>query len=362
MKILMPFRGGSVGGAHLSAGLLATGLRDRGHEVVAVKHGSMTEEDNTLSRVIPQLVDDESLPTGNPAGSVTSIRDGMRYRKQLAEYLSENSFDIVHTHELRMHILWTAPAQLVKTPHVWHQRNSVSGLAKVAIRQPAHVIAVSAYVKESIPLCYRRADRVSVLWNPVTIPQAPASPIGPRNTARGVGLAFIGRPTDPRKRVIDLLTAAKLLQRRLQENVTIRIIGPYASALRSARRAAKSSGVEIQTYDFLKDPFEVVRPDDIVIAPAQDEGFGRILPEAALRGFDVVASRSGGHVELAEALPTIRLFDLGDARDLVRQIEHVLRPIIGHAPKPAHDLAWHFDVNRHAWNVEDIYSRLVDRV
>ncbi|MCD8497628.1 MAG: glycosyltransferase family 4 protein [Alphaproteobacteria bacterium] len=51
---------------------------------------------------------------------------------------------------------------------------------------------------------------------------------------------------------------------------------------------------------FVNDPQKILAGFDILIAPAENEAFGRVLVEAMALGVPVIASKSGGHVEIIE--------------------------------------------------------------
>ena len=63
---------------------------------------------------------------------------------------------------------------------------------------------------------------------------------------------------------------------------------------------------------------------DILIAPSENEAFGRNIIEGIERGAIIVAAKSGGHAEIIDSDSIGRLVDVGDINGYLKSIESVL--------------------------------------
>jgi glycosyltransferase involved in cell wall biosynthesis len=97
----------------------------------------------------------------------------------------------------------------------------------------------------------------------------------------------------------------------------------YAERVRAA--AVADSSHTVRFIGFVDDVPGLLRQLDVVVAPStQPEGFGQSIVEAMMAGKPVIASASGGPVDVIEDGVTGRLVPPGDVAALTRAISEML--------------------------------------
>jgi glycosyltransferase involved in cell wall biosynthesis len=129
-----------------------------------------------------------------------------------------------------------------------------------------------------------------------------------------------------------------------------------------AKRLGVAHRIDLMGF---KDPVAPwIAASDVVLAPSEDEPFGRSLVEAMLLGTPVVASRSGAHPEVIEDGRTGLLVDLGNVEQMAAAVEALaddagLRDrIIAAALEKARA---HYSVDSHVAKVLELYESILTR-
>ncbi|NVO26954.1 glycosyltransferase family 4 protein [Donghicola sp. C2-DW-16] len=304
-RILFPYVGDSVGGSHISSLTLAQGLPDTRYEPVIAQHQS-----GPLSRYLQER---GISPVEAP--DVAFLNSGS-FRKQflkawvgvpkLVRFLRAQQIDIVHTHDIRMHIIWGMAAKRAGLPHIWHQRTPTT--AKRLDKYSAHaeqILAVSAYCRAQFPPAMR--ERASVLFNPFEIPE-PANRAAAKAALLGrLGLSadkrvigFIAN-LDTRKRPLLFVEIAKALVATGRQDLHFIMLGEArAPHIGELEGAIQSAGLE-RVVQHIGPQYPIapwMAGLDLLIAPAVHEALGRTMIEAQLFATPVVASDAGGNPEI----------------------------------------------------------------
>ncbi|MGH7528794.1 MAG: glycosyltransferase [Gemmatimonadales bacterium] len=199
-----------------------------------------------------------------------------------------------------------------------------------AARRSARVVAISSYTAAEL----RELVDVSVEVIPyaAAVP-APALPDGgppaPRARTESPTILFVGRLVE-RKGVVHLITALARLQAGGARLVVVGD-GPERPRLETrAREAGVAGRVEFSGRVPDAELRRAYAAADVVVLPAvQDargdtEGLGVVLLEAMQYGVPVIASRTGGIVDIVVDGETGLLVPPGDAAALARALERVL--------------------------------------
>ena len=189
-------------------------------------------------------------------------------------------------------------------------RNAVARIAGLYKRNVTCYIAVSEFLKRRLVEAGFPTDRIEVVPNIVSIPEASPDP------PRGEYVAYVGRLTAG-KGVTTLLEAARALP-----DVPFRLAGegelaPWVREMAPPNLSSTGLLDDAELADFYAGARFLVVPSDWY------ETFGLVAAEAMVRGVPVIASRSGGLREVVEDNVTGLLFDAGDAADLAGKIAHL---------------------------------------
>ncbi|WP_085791500.1 glycosyltransferase family 4 protein [Roseivivax jejudonensis] len=315
LRILFPYPGDTVGGSHVSSLMLARMLDPARHQPVVAVHGP-----GLLTDYLARLgIEPMPAPRVVPPRMRPRWRQPLRVRAAaaaLAPYLRAQDIDIVHTHDMRMHLAWGGAAAAAGRPHIWHQRTPAPGRHLPAFAGRAdRLIAVSDFVRDSFAPPLR--DRAEVIYNPFDTPRP-----HDRAAARARILSDLGRPdagpivayvsnfSDRKRPEIFVEIARRLAARPEGADAVFPMFGtPHAPWDDAVRRAAAAAGLgerlQIMGTRFPFDPW--LAGVDLLIAPARDEALGRTLIEAAMAGIPLVATDEGGNREIVLDRETGRL-------------------------------------------------------
>jgi glycosyltransferase involved in cell wall biosynthesis len=366
-RVAFPFVGDTIGGSHVSASLLMCALRDRGFEPVAVTH-----EDSSLVGWLRQRnleVAKTKLPyLYSRMGGIGALARLGLIAPTLAGYLRRNRFALVHANDGRMIASWMPAARLAGIAAVAHARTkwNRSRLAYLSFRLAHRIIAISEYVYDGLPRGL--ISRTSVVTNPFDA--LPTSRVEAREIVLRLSkaerdapiVAFVGT-LQPQKRPETFLRSAKEILRN-RPDAQFLLIGRESKLGGEMRSLASQLEIsECVTFaGFQPDVCSLLRGCDVLLAPAVDEGHGRALVEAMLCDVPVVASASGGHLEIVKHEETGFLVPPDDDKSLAEKaIEIISNPGMARA-MALNARTWsqkQFSVAEHARAVAAVYRTLL---
>lgn len=291
-------------------------------------------------------------------GSATTLQ------RALHERAEEFATDVVMSVSLT--IPWGAlAASLLRVPHLWSLHETGAYLPFVLpMEQIVGVIDEASNAVIVVSQAVRRAvaaigdEKVSVVHPYIPEIEPPA---GER-----------ARPEWPRPRVIvagtkaaqkgqeDAIKAVAVLGARGRA-VDVAVIGP-APAAEDARliALAEELGVSERVHidGFRADVHDLIASADLVVDPTRNGGWGRVIVEAMQVGTPIVATRSGGAVELCQDGTYGVEYTPGDATDLARAIELVLDDAAETAARVHRAREFARDMSQRDRRGDEIFQRL----
>jgi glycosyltransferase involved in cell wall biosynthesis len=366
-RVAFPFVGDTIGGSHVSASLLMGALCDYGFEPVALTH-----EDSSLVGWLRQR-NLEVIITKLPylhsgMGGVGALSRLGLIAPNLAAYLRQNRFALVHANDGRMIASWMPAAHLAGIAAVAHARTkwNRSRLAYLSFRLAHRIIAISEYVYDGLPGGLK--NRTSIVANPfdaLLTSRVKAREVVLRlsNAERAAPIvAFVGT-LQPQKRPETFLRSAKEILRH-RPDAQFLLIGRESKLGGEMRSLASQLEIsESVTFaGFQPDVSLLLRGCDVLLAPAVDEGHGRALVEAMLCGVPVIATASGGHLEIVKHEETGVLVAPDDEQSLAEKAIEIIDN-----PEKARAMAlnartWsqkRFSIAEHAKAVAAVYRALL---
>lgn len=385
VRVLFPFVGDHIGGSHISALELVQGLEVKTYQPLVSVHRTGALCDYLATVNITPI----ELPTywfGQK--SQTSSR-AMRYFKstidvfKLAHLLRKNRIQIVHTNDKQMHAIWGKAAHIAGVKHVLHLRgtfptiyhglklNSLKG--RLFIRRPDHVLTISQFCWDSMPEIWK--TRGTLIANPFDTKASPPD----RHRARQHLLEFLGvRSSKARivgfvsnlinwKRPEIFIEMARILNRSQPGRFLFPMFGDPREPLTSRLLdMIKQKKLEDQCILMgAKFPIEPwLAGMDVLVAPAMEEPFGRTLIEAMLVGTPVVASKSGGHLEIIQPLVNGLLAETDEPQSFANHVLTILND--SSFAETISDTACKWARNRysreqHVHKVQQVYQKRLHR-
>lgn len=370
-RICFPFedRARAVGGSHISAGTLIDALdasRFRPTVVLSGTEGALAEAFGSRA-VEVAWVDLGTSNLANPGSAWTAIRSAARY-------LRENDFDLVHTNEGKMHVIWGLAAKLAGVKHLWHHRGNprARGLRMLAPALADRVVSVSKYAAPS-PGIYSAARRCTVIHSPFDLSLCETD----RSASRQFAITELGVADDAilvgyfghfseRKRPVGFIEALAQAQISTPGREVYGLMfgeehDPGMSGRMQAAIDAANMGDTIRVMGFRKPIAPWIAACDATLVPAVEEPFGRTLIEAMLLGTPVVAAASGGNIEAIVHCKTGMLAEADDPAELGGALAAVLA-----RPELAQEIAKNaksaaigtFGIATHTLAVEAVYDEL----
>ena len=302
-----------VGGGHPSAMLLMQGLNARGIRPILALHGP----DGPAGRWLAEQgagfrqVRFPHYAGGQSRNVLRDMRIVLSESRSLAAFLRREQVEIVHANDIWIMLTWALACKLAGVKLIWHHRSRARYKLphRIAFMAADRMIAVSRFAAG------RRAGdpKCEVIADPFEIEESRFD----RATARGDLLAELGleepvqllgffanlnRPISWRKRPLVVIEAlAELRALMPEQRFAALFFGTVNEAFRDQLlETARRLGVERQIFlmGFRTPPDPYLLAIDFVLAPAVDEGFGRVPIEAMLHGTPVIASNAGNHPEL----------------------------------------------------------------
>jgi glycosyltransferase involved in cell wall biosynthesis len=329
VRVLFPFVGDSVGGSHRSILELHYALKEKNITSIFVLHeiGPLSELFDSLN-VEYKYIYTRYLAGESPSLLKIAFSIAANFIK-LSRFIRKNRIDIVHGNDLRVNLTWSLPTKFSNSVYLWHQRSlmSPSVLWNASAVLADYFITISKYVDQSLPGNISRIKRTLIL-NPFNTKDT-----YDRITSRKwlnmcykipedvILLGYIGRLVEW-KNVDFLIKCFSKYTDESDLHLHLIIVGTgknkYIEILKEL--ACKASVRNTITFaGFNSEPNKVISAFDLMIAPSNQEPFGRTLVEAMIQKTPILAAKGGGHSEIINHGVTGRLYNHYDMKDFTDQ-------------------------------------------
>jgi len=362
--ILMPFTRASGGGSFVSAALLAYGLKKIGYRVISVfpEEGGAT----TLFRQYGNEVEIHKLSTvETPTNPSNLIQNHSSLVFQAQKIIRLYNVDIIHCNDDATILPWGIAALMQKRPSVWHVRSARKGKIDFLRCQVTSLsICISNFAAGRLPKNIKRAT----IYNPVdysrflpcTNKRIKRKSIGIEDDS--VLLVHVGRDIPYKRPEWSVATLNKLLQCGI--NAYLLFLGNFSAF----RKQELFNGINldpfsepdrIRFFPWVENPEFYISAADLLLHPAYEEPFGRILVEAAACGIPVIATRSGGAPEVVLDGITGYLSDPSKVSDFYDKTIKLLKSPEQYKSMSCAALARskYFSLEAHAQKVSQAYDR-----
>lgn len=311
MKVCFPFENKLVGGSYHATKLLIEHLDRRDITPFVVTH-----QRGPWSELLTGLCGDRHveidlpLPFTRP-GKVSTLCDLVKCSVSLAAFLRKQKIDIVHTNEDSTAIAWSLACKLAGKAQVWHQHAvpTASRSTRLLRNRVAVLLSASDYIGQMLAVAGRPPDyKLENLFAFDEIEEVGEQAKRNRRWALGLPgdglfLIFVGALTE-QKRPMQAIEVLAQLQSRSSQDTYLHVFGDDRSGIKKNLKSyAKELGVDgsVEFMGVRTTLANYYMASDFLLAPAINEGFGRVLIEAMYYGCIVIAADSGGHREIVES-------------------------------------------------------------
>lgn len=247
----------------------------------------------------------------------------------LRDYLREQEFDLLCTHEHRSSTLAWLAVRGTKARWIAFSRGFTTenlkmrvfqGIERLVVRSADHIVAVSRSQKEKLERLWIPSDRISVVPNAIDPGyMAQLSPVDLRGRIGCAPEDFVcvagGRFSREKGQVYLIDATAEALREAPGLRVVMFGEGPERGPL-LRRIAALGLQDRILCPGFEKDMAGCVRAADLLVNPSLSEGMPNIVLEAMALGTPVLATGVGGVPEIIEDGSSGRLVPAADVEAL----------------------------------------------
>lgn len=350
----MPWRGGEQQVVYL-----AQGLQTQGHMnvVMCPPHSALY-----------QRAQNAGVPT-----SALQMRHELDLLAawHLGRYLRRERVDMLHMHEARAHTIGLLAAQRASSVRLVVSRRVTAPPGRNRLsrwkytRPHVHYLAVSEAVRQVLLAYGLPAARVHTVWSGIDLRRCldvqPAAPLFPPGT-RVIGTA--GALTSEKGHRTLVEATALLVRQEPQLGVGVVIAGD--GALRTTLEAqVRALGLTAQVClaGFRQDILNLIQRFEIFVLPSYAEGLGTAMLDAMALGKPVIATRSGGMVEVVQDGMTGLLVPPDNPSALAEAMRYLLHhpvqaQILGAAGRLR--VAQHFTVEQMTATTMQVYQRILD--
>jgi len=276
------------------------------------------------------------------AKQMLMTRWGLGSAARVAEFAVQTKADLIHTNTILTPEGGLA-ARRLGLPHVWHLRELLGPghpfrLAREGAAFGAYMdqycskLVANSHASAALVRDWVSDGLLAIVPNGIDL-----SRFAPRGAAAHPGkfvVGMVGNLTSRTKKHALFVEAAARVDRQLPIEWRIyghdpseggrRAADPYIDVLH-ARIAALGLTERFVWPGFVSDPSHIMSEIDLLVHPADNESFGRVVVEAMAAGLPVVGVRGGGVAEIVRDGETGLLAEKDDAADLAARIEQVGR-------------------------------------
>jgi glycosyltransferase involved in cell wall biosynthesis len=274
--------------------------------------------------------------TLNPIRIFQFVRSVIISTIELVRIIEEQEIDIIYSNTTKSHVYCAIVKIFTGKKYIWHIRDNMKSklLQKILVRQSDNIVCNSKYIYNQILTPENKKQLVygginSNDWSPPEIyTETLKKELGLGNDISLI--TQVGQLTKW-KNHFDFIKTAKIITQYTQK-VHFLIIGEDLSGREAKYKKELKENIERLSlhhyFSFLgnrQDMKELMSQMDILIHPAINEPFGRVLIEAMAMEKPVVAYNCGGPKEIVTDNKTGYLVEPGDFAGLADKTIHLLQ-------------------------------------
>jgi len=256
---------------------------------------------------------------------------------KIAKYIIRNKPSIIITNTIAIPSGAIA-ALLLRKKHIWyihefgkedHNFNFIYGtwISSKFISLTSKIIIVNSLAVQEKYKHYINIKKLKILYCAVDIdyPYIKSKPVYQFNERRYLNAIIYGR-VSPSKGQLEAVKAIEYLVKTKKYYITLTVLGAdyeeYSNDIRNYIDINKLSD-NIKVINFIQNPLNIVSKNDICINCSIQEAFGLITIESMKLGKPIIATNTGGNIELIINMKNGLLYEQGDYKSLSEKIEYL---------------------------------------
>ena len=251
--------------------------------------------------------------------------------------LKREKIDIVHINSL-MHYVTARAAKECNIPYIWHFREFLDedhGLEidnkkemKELINKADSKIAISRSIYDKFEKIYSQKN-LELVYNGIPTKQYDQYEFIPVEFKEDINLCLIGRIAKGKGQLVAIKAIQNIIKKNTNKKFILYIIGNPADEIEYDKKIKEyvtenDLQENVKFVSFTTNLSEYRKKCRICLVCSKKEAFGRVTIEAMLANQLVIASNTGGNLELIEDKKTGLLYEETDYNDLSKKIEYVL--------------------------------------
>lgn len=318
--VLFPFVGDSVGGSHIASVILIKKLKKIkiGYKVILFCSGPL---EIYLKK---EKIDFSYIDKNNNYKFLKFYEIVIFFLIhffKVKKLISKNKISFVHSNDLRMHYLWSIISFFCGVKHIWHQHSPYFSRRNILFSALSYqIVTVSKFCKSSFTSSMSR--RAIIVSNPFEFVNKKENikEINNLNRKKNFLITYVGKFNEQKRFLFFIELAKKILQ--IKKNVIFLLVIDIPNDLKNKIRNELTNVIFIKKKRYI---LPYLKISNLIICPAKNEGFGRVLIEAMIAETLVLASNSGGHKEIINDGENGFLADCDSLEDFLIQFKKILK-------------------------------------
>ena len=303
MNVFFPFIGNKIGGSDISAITLIENIRkEKDIKTIQYLHCSGVLGGFLKKKKINFLLERSDNNINRKENFVFFFKILFPLFKQI-KLLRSHKIDIVHTNDNFTHYSWSISAKLAGCKVIWHKRNTDRSKRILFFSLFSDkLVTISNYIHKELPSFLKKKS--TMVYNPFFFKKK-------KNYNKSLSelyeikkkkkiIGFISNFSSRKRPDFFLKIAKHLIKNKKREKLFFAMFGDYEKYDSTFQKEIKDQNLtnHLKLYGFVENIDEIMSYLDLIICPAEEEPFGRVLIEAMKNKVPIVASRSGAHEEI----------------------------------------------------------------
>ena len=295
MNICFPMIGNKIGGSDISTITLASCLKKKKKvKVIILLHNKGKLEKIINDKKLDYTIFKKSMLRTNNLHKIMFYI--IRNFYHAYTFLKRNKIDIVHTNDNFTSMFWSVVSFLAGCKVVWHKRNTDTSKKLLAMSIFVDkIVTISKFVESYLPEILKKKS--SLIYNPFHIKNNKVH----KSSKKSYTIGYFSNFSHRKRTIFFVDFVNKLIKSNKRYNFSILMYGDgEKSFIFDLKKRIEDYKIKkfFLIKSFAEKPELYMKRCNLIVCPAVDEPFGRVLVESIILNIPVLAAKSGGHLEI----------------------------------------------------------------